>query len=49
MYVKEKFKISKEGLPGGPVVKTLALSMQGAWVASLIRKLRPHMPCGMAN
>ena len=34
--------------PGGPVVKT-ALSMQGVWVQSLVRKLRSHMSYGVAK
>ena len=31
-------------LPGDPVVKTLALPMQGPLVQSLVRELRFHMP-----
>ena len=41
----------KKGLrdfPGGPVVKT-ALVMQWAWVQSLVRELRSHMLCDMAE
>ena len=30
--------------PGGPVGKTSMLSMQGAWVPSLVGKLRSHRP-----
>ena len=35
--------------PGGPVVKTLGLPMQGARVRSLVRELRAHMLQGMAR
>ena len=34
--------------PGSPVVKT-ALSMQEAWVWSLVRDLRSHKLCGVAK
>lgn len=33
---------------GGPVVKDSELPMQGAWVLSLVWKLRSHMPPGGA-
>ena len=33
-------------VPGGPVVKTLLLSMHGAWVQSLVRELRSYIPHG---
>ena len=35
--------------PGGPVVRTLELPMQRAWVRSLVRELRSHILHGMAN
>ena len=34
--------------PGGPAVKVL-FSLQGAQVRSLVRKLRSHIPCGVAK
>ena len=37
-----------EGLPDGPVVKTL-LPLQGARVQSLVRDLRSHMPSSVAK
>ena len=37
-----------EGLPDGPVVKTL-LPLQGARVQSLVRELRSHMPSSVAK
>ena len=35
--------------PGGPLVKTLELPIQGAQVQSLVRELRAHMLQGMAK
>ena len=35
--------------PGGPVVKTPVLPLQGPWVRSLIRELRCHILCGRAE
>ena len=31
------------------MVKTLSCHCKGAWVLSLIRKLRSHMPCGVTK
>ena len=36
------------GLPSSPAVKTV-LSLQGAWVRSLVRELRSCMLCSAAN
>ena len=45
-----KLYLQKQGRdsPGGPLVK-IALPQQGAWVRSLVRKLRPCKPCGMTK
>ena len=39
-----KSKRTCRDFPGGPVVKTLCFSCRGAWVQSLVQKLRSHMP-----
>ena len=31
------------------VAQGLGLPLQGAWVQSLVRELRSHMPCGVAE
>lgn len=36
------------GFPGDPVVKA-GLPMQGAWIQSLVRELRPYVPHGTAK
>ena len=36
-------------LPGGPMVKTLLLPLQGVWVSSTVRELRSHMPADVAK
>ena len=57
-YISKKYAHEKQWLwvnnayfrefPEGPVVNTL-LSVQWAWVWSLIGELRSHMLCGMAK
>lgn len=42
---ESKLETAKEGLSGGPVVRTLP-SSAGATVPSLVRELRSHMPWG---
>ena len=43
------FNNSKAGdFPDGPVVDSI-LPTQGAWVWSLVRELRTHMPCSMGK
>ena len=44
-YFKKKAIVGN--FPGGPLVK--ALPTQGAWVQSLVRELRPHMPRRVAK
>ena len=39
-----KSKRTCRDFPGDPVVKTLCFSCRGAWVQSLVQKLRSHMP-----
>ena len=39
----------KEGFPGGPVVKTLHLTLQRVWAGFLVGERRSHMPHGMAK
>ena len=34
--------------PGGPMVDSV-LPLQGAWVQSLVRELRSHIPCDTAK
>ena len=48
--MNERSREQKRGLPGdGPVVKTLVLPLQGAWVQFLVGELRSHMLCCMAK
>lgn len=37
------------GRPCGPVVNILVLSMQEAWIRSLVREVRFHVPRGAAK
>ena len=37
------------GRPCGPVVNILVLSMQEAWIRSLVREIRFHVPHGAAK
>ena len=45
---ESKLETAKEGLPSGPVVRTLP-SSAGATVPSPVRELRSHMPWGQKN
>ena len=41
--------MEQEDVPGSPVVKILVLLMQEAWIRSLVREIRYHVPCGAAK
>ena len=47
MYLLIKLMVQRD-FPGGPVAKTV-LSVQGAWVPSLVGELRSYMPHSMVK
>ena len=49
-FREEKIQLTdtRREFPGDPVVKA-GLPMQGAWIQSLVRELRPYVPHGTAK
>ena len=46
---RELSKVREEDFSGGPVLKIPGFHCRGAWVQSLFRELRSHMPSSAAK